>query len=557
MLSDIEISQSCKLEAIEKIARTLGLFEDDIENYGRYKAKITFEALNRIKNVEKPNGKLVLVTAMTPTPAGEGKSTVSIGLGDALHKLKKNVLITLREPSLGPCFGRKGGATGGGLSQIAPMEEINLHFTGDIHAVTTANNLLAAMLDNHLHQGNELKIDINTISWKRCVDLNDRSLRKIKIGQGDVVNGVERADGFNISVASEIMAVLCLSQSIKDLKENLSKIVVAKDCFGNFITAQDIHAVGAMTAVLKDALRPNLVQTLEQTPVLVHGGPFANIAHGCNSLIATQTALKLADFVVTEAGFGADLGAEKFMDIKCRKGNLYPSAIVLVATVRALKMHGGVALNELSVENTAAVEAGFANLQAHIENMQKFGVPVLVAVNRFSSDTEKELETVKKLCEKTGTCAIITEGWEKGGVGCVNLAEAVVRAVETENKFRFLYEDSLPLKQKIEKIAQHIYRADGVSFSETALNKISEYEQKGYKNYAVCIAKTQNSISHDKNILGCPQGYTLPINDVHLSAGAGFVVAFAGNILTMPGLPKHPAAENIDVDDDGIIQGIF
>jgi len=557
MLSDIEISQQNKLVPITEIAASVGLNEDDIELYGKYKAKISYAKLQEIASSSAEDGKLILVTAMTPTPAGEGKSTVSIGLGDALHRMGKKVMIALREPSLGPCFGRKGGATGGGYSQIVPMEEINLHFTGDIHAVTVADNLLASLLDNHIYQGNKLNINPQTITWRRCVDLNDRVLRHITIGQGAKTNGVERQDGFDISVASEIMAILCLAQNIKELKNMLGNIVIAQTFDGQRVKAADLGCVGALAAVLKDALKPNLVQTLEKTPALVHGGPFANIAHGCNSLIATQTALKLADYVVTEAGFGADLGAEKFMDIKCRKGHLKPAAVVIVATVRALKMHGGVCLDELNNVNEEALRQGFANLRVHIENMQKFGLPVIVALNRFSSDMPAELQQVVEMVRAQGIEAVVTEGWAKGGEGVLELAEKVVELTRQPNDFKVLYSDTLPLEQKIEKIALEIYQASAVEFSDAARKKLQEYEREGYGNLPVCMAKTQNSVSHDKNKLGAPSGYVLPVRDVRLSAGAGFIVALSGDILTMPGLPKTPAAENIDLDDNGVISGLF
>ena len=557
MLSDIEISQQTELEPIEKVAESIGLTADDIELYGKYKAKISYKKIQEIAYSPAKNGKLILVTAITPTAAGEGKSTVSIGLGDALHLLNKNVIIALREPSLGPCFGSKGGATGGGYSQIAPMEDINLHFTGDIHAVTTAANLLATMIDNHIYQGNKLEIDEKTIVWKRCVDLNDRTLRDITIGQGAKINGVERKAQFCISVASEVMAILCLARDIKDLKARLAKIVVAKDVKGNYVTAAGLNAVGAMAAILKDAIKPNLVQTLEHTPALVHGGPFANIAHGCNSIIATKTALKLADYVVTEAGFGADLGAEKFMDIKCRQGHIAPSAVVIVATVRALKMHGGVEKDKLSEENLLALDEGFENLRVHIENMQKFGVPVAVAINKFATDTEQELMYLKQKTEGMGIRAVICEGWEKGSLGVKSLAEGVIRLCDEPNEFHYLYQDEEPLEDKISKIAKEIYRAKYADFSEIALKKLEAFGKRGYDKLCVCIAKTQNSISHDKALRNAPHDYVLPIRDVSLSAGAGFVVAYAGSIVDMPGLPEFPAAENIDIDDDGKISGLF
>lgn len=557
MLSDIEISQQAELEPIDKIAAQIGLSEADIEMYGRYKAKISYAKLMEIQNSPQPDGKLILVTAVTPTPAGEGKSTVSIGLGDALHRLGKKTAIALREPSLGPCFGAKGGATGGGYSQIAPMEDINLHFTGDIHAITTAANLLASVIDNHIYQGNELQINPETISWKRCVDLNDRVLREITVAQGAKINGVERKDKFCISVASEIMAVLCLSKDIPDLKKRLGRIVIGQTLDGRDVSAKELKITGALAAVLKDAIKPNLVQTLEQTPVLVHGGPFANIAHGCNSILATRTALKLADYVVTEAGFGADLGAEKFLDIKCRQAEIRPNAVVIVATIRALKMHGGIAKENLGLENLAALEKGFDNLRVHIENMQKFGLPAVVAVNRFVSDTPEEISLLQKMAENAGVRAVLSDGWAKGGEGVCDLAAEVVKLCDKKTGFHCLYEDSLPLKDKIRLVAKEIYRAKDVEFSELAEDKLRQYAANGYGALQVCIAKTQNSISHDKTLLNAPQGYILQVRDVSLSAGAGFVVVFAGNILDMPGLPKHPAAENIDIDETGRISGLF
>lgn len=556
MLSDIEISQQNQTADITEIGKAAGLNTDDLELYGRYKAKISQQKLKAL--VHSPyKGKLILVTAITPTAAGEGKSTISIGLADALHRMKKNVMLALREPSLGPCFGVKGGAAGGGYSQIVPMEEINLHFTGDIHAVTAANNLLAAMIDNHIKHGNKLDIDTQSITWRRCLDLNDRALRQVEVALGGKINGEPRQDSFDISVASEIMAILCLSEDIADLKRRLARIVIGKNSSGKYVTAQDIKAVGAMAALLKDALRPNLVQTLEKTPAVVHGGPFANIAHGCNSVIATKTALRLADFVVTEAGFGADLGAEKFFDIKCRLAGLKPSAVVVVATIRALKMHGGVAKDKLNEENLSALKDGFANLKVHLENIAKFNLPTVVALNRFVRDTDEEIKTLRDLCASLGIEAVETTSWGEGGTGAVALAEKVVGLAESQNNFKPLYELNLPLQEKITIIAEEIYRAGKVEFSEPAAEKLQEYAENGYGKLPVCIAKTQNSISGDAKLLGAPQGHTLLINDVRLSAGAGFVVALAGNILTMPGLPEHPAAEQIDVDDDGNIIGLF
>ena len=556
MLSDIEISQQNQPESIERIAEKAGLCEEDLELYGRYKAKIGFAKLRELA-AEPLKGKLILVTAITPTPAGEGKSTISIGLADALQLSRKKVMLALREPSLGPCFGLKGGATGGGYSQIVPMEDINLHFTGDIHAITAANNLLAAMIDNHIKQGNELHINPQSICWRRCLDLNDRALRNIEIAMGGSTDGLPRRDGFDISVASEIMAILCLAEDINDLKKRLSAIIIGKTYDGKYVTAGEIKAVGAMAALLKDAIRPNLVQTLAKTPALVHGGPFANIAHGCNSLIATKTALRLADYVVTEAGFGADLGAEKFFDIKCRAGGLEPAAVVLVATVRALKMHGGVDKDKLGEENTEALRKGFANLKIHLENLAKFGVPTVAAINRFATDSTAEITLLQELCAEAGVTAVTATCWENGGKGALALAFEVCRAVEEPNGFGPLYDDNLPLKEKISLIAKEIYRAGGVTFSDKAVSKLAEFESQGYGKLPVCIAKTQNSISDDPKRKGAPQGYNFTVNDVRLSAGAGFVVALAGNILTMPGLPQHPAAERIDVDENGVISGLF
>ena len=556
MLSDIEISQQNQPEPIEHIAEKAGLCEEDLELYGRYKAKIGFAKLRELA-AEPLKGKLILVTAITPTPAGEGKSTISIGLADALQLSRKKVMLALREPSLGPCFGLKGGATGGGYSQIVPMEDINLHFTGDIHAITAANNLLAAMIDNHIKQGNELHINPQSICWRRCLDLNDRALRNIEIAMGGSTDGLPRRDGFDISVASEIMAILCLAEDINDLKKRLSGIIIGKTYDGKYVTAGEIKAVGAMAALLKDAVRPNLVQTLAKTPALVHGGPFANIAHGCNSLIATKTALRLADYVVTEAGFGADLGAEKFFDIKCRAGGLEPAAVVLVATVRALKMHGGVDKDKLGEENPEALRRGFANLKIHLENLAKFGVPAVTAINRFATDSTAEITLLQELCTEAGVTAVTATCWENGGKGALALAFEVCRAVEEPNGFGPLYDDNLPLKEKISLIAKEIYRAGEVTFSDKALSKLAEFESQGYGKLPVCIAKTQNSISDDPKRKGAPQGYNFTVNDVRLSAGAGFVVALAGNILTMPGLPQHPAAERIDVDENGVISGLF
>ena len=556
MPSDIEISQKNKLRPIGEIAAGAGLTDDDLELYGRYKAKITFAKLKELSS--RPlKGRLILVTAITPTAAGEGKSTISIGLADALKSLGKNVILALREPSLGPCFGLKGGATGGGYAQIVPMEDINLHFTGDIHAITAANNLLAAMIDNHIKQENKPDIDPDSICWHRCLDLNDRALRNIRIALGGPADGTPRADSFDISVASEVMAILCLAENLTELKQRLAKIVVGKTRGGRYVTAGDIRAAGAMAALLKDALKPNLVQTLENTPALVHGGPFANIAHGCNSVIATKTALRLADYVVTEAGFGADLGAEKFFDIKCRIAGLQPSCAVIVATVRALKMHGGITKENLTKPDPEAVRLGFANLKTHIENIAGFGVPAIVAINRFESDTEEEIRMLTDLCRQNGAKAILATAWENGGQGAVKLAEETLLAAESAGSFKTLYDDKLSLKEKIETIAKQIYRAGRVSYSDQAANKLEEYTAAGYQKLPVCIAKTQNSISDDPSLKGAPTGYKFKVSDVRLSAGAGFVIALAGNILTMPGLPKVPAAEQIDVDENGVISGLF
>ncbi|OHD38257.1 MAG: formate--tetrahydrofolate ligase [Spirochaetes bacterium GWF1_31_7] len=556
MLSDIEISQKNKMVHINEIAEKVGISSNDLELYGDYKAKIKLTKINEAFSSKK-KGKLILVTAITPTPAGEGKSTVSVGLGDALNHIGKKVIIALREPSLGPCFGVKGGATGGGYSQIVPMEDINLHFTGDIHAVSNANNLLSSIIDNHIYQGNELGIDPRLISWKRCVDLNDRTLRKIVVGLGGATEGTPREDGFNISVASEIMAVLCLSKSISELKERIGNIVIGETFNRRFVKVKELKVQGAIAALLKDAIKPNLVQTLEKTPAIVHGGPFANIAHGCNSLMATKTALSLADYVVTEAGFGADLGAEKFMDIKCRIGDIEPSTVVVVATVRALKMHGGVNKTMLSSPDTEAVRRGSANLKTHLENLKNFGVPIVVAINNFVTDTEDEVNAIKEAASGCGVRAVITKGWADGGKGVVELAHEVVKLCDTPAKFRQLYPDSMGLKEKVETIASVIYRADGVSWQPNALKKLKLYTEEGFGNFPVCIAKTQNSISHDKSLLGAPSGFTIPVRDVWLSAGAGFIVVLTGDIMTMPGLPKVPSAELIDVDENGVISGLF
>ncbi len=560
-MTDIEIAQKNVMIPVTDVASKIGIKPEDLELYGPYKAKLTMKKLREFQaKASDPagRGKLILVTAITPTPAGEGKSTVSIGLGDGLRKIGKNAVIALREPSLGPCFGVKGGACGGGHAQIVPMEDINLHFTGDIHAISIANNLIAALVDNHIQQGNELGIDPRTVTWKRCVDLNDRQLRNIVSGLGARTDGTPREDHFQITVASEIMAIICLSRSISELKERISNIIIGKNYNRENVKFGDLKCTGAVAALLKDAIRPNLVQTLEKNPVFVHGGPFANIAHGCNSINATLSALATGDYVVTEAGFAADLGAEKFLDIKCRVAGIAPSAVVIVATIRALKMHGGVAKTELSKPDCAALEKGFANLKAHIENIGKFGVPAVVAVNKFITDTDEEIALLEKLCKENGSTAVLCEGWGKGGEGAVKLAEVVADVCDSgKANFHHLYEDGLSLDKKIEKIATEIYHAGSVEFQGSALKKLKDFEAQGYGKLPVCVAKTQNSISHDPKLVGDPRGYVFPVRDVQLYAGAGFVVALAGDIMTMPGLPKAPAALNIDVDDDGIISGLF
>lgn len=558
-MTDIEIAQKNKMIPVAEVAAKIGISADKLENYGPYKAKITFEELRALqeKAVKNP-GKLILVTAVTPTPAGEGKSTVSIGLADGLNRIGKKTVVALREPSLGPCFGVKGGACGGGYAQIVPMEDINLHFTGDIHAISIANNLIAALIDNHLQQGNELGIDPRTISWKRCVDLNDRALRNITIGLGGRMQGVPREDHFSIAVASEIMAIVCLSRTISELKERIDRIVIGQNYARENVTFGQLKCTGAIAALLKDVIKPNLVQTLEKNPAFVHGGPFANIAHGCNSVNATLCALATGDYVVTEAGFAADLGAEKFLDIKCRAADLKPAAVVIVATIRALKMHGGVAKADLAKPDTAALEKGFANLKTHIENVAKFGLPAVVAVNKFITDTDEEIQLLEKLCRDNGSTAVLSEGWGKGGEGAADLARTVAEIADSgKANYHPLYELDLPLADKIRTIAKEIYRAADVEFDSAALKKLKTFEDAGYGKLPVCIAKTQNSISHDPKLIGAPSGYTFPVRDVQLYAGAGFVVALAGDIMTMPGLPKAPAALNIDVDDNGIIHGLF
>ena len=556
MKTDIEIAQEAALENITDVAARIGIGPDDLELYGRYKAKISDEYIESIQN--RPDGKLILVTAINPTPAGEGKTTTSVGLGQAFGKLGKKAVIALREPSLGPCFGIKGGAAGGGYAQVVPMEDLNLHFTGDFHAITSANNLLAALLDNHIQQGNELHIDPRQIVWKRCLDMNDRALRNVVIGLGGRTDGVVREDHFVITVASEIMAILCLAADMRDLKERLGKIIVAYNEEGAPVTAADLNAVGSMAALLRDAMKPNLIQTLEHTPAIVHGGPFANIAHGCNSIRATKTALKMADYVVTEAGFGADLGAEKFFDIKCRKAGLRPDAVVLVATVRALKYNGGVPKTELSAENMSALQAGIVNLEKHIENLHKYGVPIVVTLNSFVTDTEKEIAYVRKFCEDRGCEFAISEVWEKGGSGGVDLARKVLETLEKkESHFRLLYEDDMPLKEKIHTIASEIYGAGGVSYTAAAERQIKKLEEMGFGSLPVCMAKTQYSLSDDPALLGRPVGFMMNVREVYVSAGAGFVVALTGTVMTMPGLPKKPAAYGIDVNEDGVITGLF
>ena len=560
-MTDIEIAQKNVMVPVTEVASKIGIKADELELYGSYKAKLTMKKLRELqKKAENPEnrGKLILVTAITPTPAGEGKSTVSIALGDGLRKIGKNAVIALREPSLGPCFGVKGGACGGGYAQIVPMEDINLHFTGDIHAISIANNLIAALIDNHIQQGNELNIDPRTVSWKRCVDLNDRQLRNIIDGLGARTDGTPREDHFQITVASEIMAIICLSRSITELKERISNIIIGKNYNKENVKFGDLKCTGAVASLLKDAIRPNLVQTLEKNPAFVHGGPFANIAHGCNSVNATLSALACGDYVVTEAGFAADLGAEKFMDIKCRAAGISPSAVVIVATIRALKMHGGVPKTDLSKSDTAALEKGFENLKAHIGNIKKFGVPAVVAVNKFITDSDEEIALLERLCKENGSEAVLCEGWGKGGEGAAKLAEVVAGVCDSgKADFHFLYESNLPLDKKIEKIAKEIYHAGSVEFDSKAIKKLKDFEAQGYGNLPVCIAKTQNSISHDPKLIGSPSGYAFPVRDVQLYAGAGFVVALAGDIMTMPGLPKAPAALNIDVDDDGVISGLF
>ena len=556
MKTDIEIAQEAKMLHIREVAEKLGIAEDELELYGKYKAKLSDELIERVK--DEPDGKLILVTAINPTPAGEGKTTISVGLGEAFGQLGKKAVIALREPSLGPCFGIKGGAAGGGYAQVVPMEDLNLHFTGDFHAITSANNLLAALLDNHIQQGNKLGIDPRQVVWKRCLDMNDRVLRNIVVGLGRKMDGMVREDHFVITVASEIMAVLCLADDMHDLKRRLGKIIVAYTYDGKPVTADDIKATGAMAALLKDALKPNLIQTLEHTPAIVHGGPFANIAHGCNSVRATKTALKLADYVITEAGFGADLGAEKFFDIKSRMAGLHPDAVVLVATVRALKYNGGVAKADLGEENLEALKKGIVNLEKHIENLQKYGVPVVVTLNSFVTDTRAETDYIEQFCRERDCEFALAKVWENGGKGGVELAEKVLKTLETkESHFKPLYADDLSLEEKIETIAKEIYGADGVTYASAAAKELKRIADMGMSDFPVCMAKTQYSLSDDQTKLGRPSGFTINVREVYVSAGAGFVVAITGAIMTMPGLPKNPAAYGIDVDDNGVITGLF
>ncbi len=555
MKSDIQIAREAKIAHIYQVAEKAGLKPDELELYGNYKAKVSLDVLKRLEDA--PDGKLVLVTSVTPTPAGEGKSTMTVGLGQALNKMGKKTIVALREPSLGPCFGMKGGAAGGGYSQLLPMEDINLHFTGDFHAIGSANNLLAAALDNHIKHGNELGIDPTRISFKRVVDMNDRALRDIVIGMGGTANGLPRQDGFMITVASEVMAILCLANDLEDLKVRLGKIVVGYTFARRPVTARQLKVHGAMAALLKDAIKPNLVQTVENTPAFVHGGPFANIAHGCNSLIATRMALKLSEITVTEAGFGADLGAEKFLDIKCRQGNLNPAAVVMVATARALKMNGGMKVKDLKEENLEALSKGIENLEKHIENIQSFGLPLVVAINHFPHDTEEELELIKRRCDVFGVEVSVSKIWSDGGAGGIALGHALLRTLEKRAKFRYLYETDIPIAEKLRQIATRMYGADGVEISRPMKNKIRNLEKQGYDNLPVCVAKTQNSLSDDSSLIGRPRNFRVTLRDINVSAGAGFLVALMGNIMTMPGLPKNPAAESIDIDGHGGITGLF
>lgn len=556
MFSDIEIAQKAKMLPILEVAKGIGLTDDDIELYGKYKGKISLDVLKRNEN--KQDGKLILVTAINPTPAGEGKSTVTIGLGQALCSIGKNAVIALREPSLGPVFGVKGGAAGGGYAQVVPMEDINLHFTGDMHAITAANNLLSAAIDNHIHQGNELKIDSRRIIFKRVLDMNDRALRNIVVGLGGTPNGFLREDGFTITVASEVMAILCLSKDLMDLKERFGRILVAYNLEGNPVYCKDLNVQGAMATLMKDAIKPNLVQTLDNTPAIIHGGPFANIAHGCNSILATKMALKLGDYVVTEAGFGADLGAEKFFDIKCRFGGLKPSCAVIVATIRAIKHHGGVKKDSLSIPSVEALTKGIVNLEKQIENVKKYGVPVVVAINKFISDSDEEVKYIEEFCKGLGASVSLTEVWEKGALGGQDLAEKVLKSIDSEeSNFKVLYDENLDIKEKIETIAKEIYGADGVDFTAAAKKQISEIEKLGLHRVPICVAKTQNSLSDNPSLLGRPTGFKISVKEVKLSNGAGFIVALTGTIMTMPGLPKVPSASKIDIEEDGTIHGLF
>lgn len=556
MKSDIEIAQGASMEPIYKVAEKIGLKEDDIDLYGKYKCKVSLDVLN--KNKGKKNGKLILVTAINPTPAGEGKSTVTVGLGDALSRKNKNVVIALREPSLGPVFGVKGGAAGGGYAQVVPMEDINLHFTGDMHAITSANNLLCAVIDNHMHQGNALKIDQRRIIFKRVLDMNDRALRNVVVGLGGKINGIPREDGFMITVASEIMAILCLSNSLMDLKERIGKILVAYNLEGNPVYCKELNVQGALALLMKDAIRPNLVQTLENTPAIIHGGPFANIAHGCNSILATKTALSLSEYTITEAGFGADLGAEKFFDIKCRYGNIEPACTVIVATVRALKHHGGVKKDALNIANVEALSRGIENLGKQVENVKKYGIPVVVAINKFVSDSNEELEFIDAYCKKLNVRCSLTEVWEKGGEGGINLAENVLNAIETEDSnFKLLYDEKLPIKEKMNIIATEIYGANGVRYTKEAEKQIVELEKFNLDKLPICVAKTQYSLSDEPSLLGRPSNFNITVREVRVSNGAGFIVALTGNVMTMPGLPKVPAAERMDINEDGSIEGLF
>lgn len=554
-LTDLEIAQACEMEPIEKVAAKIGIDGDALERYGKYKAKIGFDTLNSLKDRE--DGKLILVTAINPTKAGEGKSTTTVGLGDALNQLGYSTMIALREPSLGPVFGLKGGAAGGGYAQVVPMEDINLHFTGDMHAITTANNLLCAMIDNHMYQGNELNLDPEKITFKRCLDMNDRTLRRVDIGRGARVNGIEREDGFNITVASEIMAALCLADDLMDLKKRFGDMLVGYTKDDKPVYVRDLKAEGAMAMVMKDAILPNLVQTLEHNPVLIHGGPFANIAHGCNSVIATKAALKLADYVVTEAGFGADLGAEKFLDIKCRKADLHPNAVVIVATIRALKQHGGVAYEDLKTENVEAMLEGCANLAKHIDTIEQFGLPYIVAINQFESDTDAEIEALEKWCLEHGHPLSLSQVWAKGGAGALDLAEKVVKLTDQENNFAVLYDENDTIENKIAAIASKVYGADGVEFTEEAKEQIEDFKKQGWDKLPVCMAKTQMSLSDNPKVMGRPENFVITVRELRPSLGAGFIVALTGSILTMPGLPAHPSALDMDIDENNRITGLF